>query len=217
MLLTAAFGAAALEAQDHKAPKEFFKKGYVNDPQADVARDSAESVPKNQEGQNETDLLTPKLLEGLKQPKPPTPQPEKPESEITPAPDEAAADVMEKEGRKVKSLSIILSPDNVEHFRKHYKEFLKLRDNYGLILKNVYIVGDAEKLLDSPENEVFSEGVEGGIFRYLNELPPPFAKVQTSPTYVLDTSQGGILVEGFSSILRCFNKRGEFIEPETAP
>lgn len=125
---------------------------------------------------------------------------------------QALPKLTELSGLKIDAASLILTTSDQANAERSYQEFLTLRDKFGIKLSEVYLIGDPRGLMRS--EVIYSQGADGGMFRYLNEMPKAFESIKTSPTIILETNDGNILLEGFRSISSVFNAKGEFIEPK---
>ena len=209
---------AAAQAGD--SPTGFFEKGYANSPadlnEPELARKAgpqAEPEPAPEETAQKP-LKSPFLpkIRGMINDRL---IPQSSSSSASSASTESRSEIVEPDGVKVNYLDFIINGNDVPHIIKNYKELVSLRDRFHLPIRSVFFVGDSTPLVKQAPVEVYSQGIKGGMFRYVPDVPEAFSAAKTSPTYVLETKDGSILMEGFASVARYLNSRGEFIEPDS--
>lgn len=121
------------------------------------------------------------------------------------------------EGQRPVSVRLLLAAQDPEDFRRRYAEMLDVAQKLKLPLVDVFVIGDAGPLFRSGVLSEFSTHAVQPIVRYSRKMPEPFRNVASSPTLILETGQGAILVEGYPSPKAIFNEKGEFIAPSIVP
>ncbi|MCB0318894.1 MAG: hypothetical protein KDD56_09065 [Bdellovibrionales bacterium] len=112
-------------------------------------------------------------------------------------------------GTKIQSIGVVLDSENKKHFEEtlwHLKE---------LAVKHEFPVGEITAWGGFPEG--MDEKLITTLFILQAELNVAFEPADTysitqSPTWVLKTQDGVILLEGINKIDRFFNKKGDFID-----
>lgn len=202
--------APQLEGQDLESPKQFYQQGYVNQP----PQQKPEPSPTPWTNAAPVGTLSETASAGDSQT--PDPTPEVAETPIVGA-EPAAAEFAVGEGEVPSAVSILLSTSDAENLLKQYGELLELSQRTGLRLKDLFLVGDPAAL---PTTGVFSklgEAPKGIVTRFVSKVPKEFGEVKNSPTLLIETKAGLVVVEGYSSIRKFFTKEGRFIEPGQSP
>jgi len=205
LAILVAVGVWAMEhlaiAEDGSSPSEFFPKGYVVDSPAEKAE--SEKFPPAQ-AQGALSSMpgddTSRFFEFTA-----------PETEPTPTPQSDGGN--EERGAKVRYISLVVGADNVRRFKEAYRQLRAVSDQRNVPIRDIMVVGDASALLENPDDELFSSGPEGGIFRYFTEIPESLKQIQSWPAFLIETDGGTIILEGISNLNRYLNSRGELVEP----
>ena len=106
-------------------------------------------------------------------------------------------------------LGVILSGIDDKHFANTLQELLDVALKYNLALGKVVMVGPFN---NPPKVDVFMGiAVLGGTEVAIDELPAKYS-VSKSPTWIVTTAKGEILLEGFTDLERFMNSKGEFVQ-----
>ena len=205
LVISLAVGACAMGdlavAEDGGTPSEFFPKGYVVD--APAEKPESEKFPQVQ-------------AQGA-----PSPMPvedsgnffEFKDPEIEPTPTPRSDGGNEEQGPKARYISLVVGADNVRRFKEAYRQLLAVSGQKNVPIRDVMVIGDSSALLENPDDELFSSGPEGGIFRYFPEIPESLKQIQSWPAFLIETDGGTVILEGISNLNRYLNSRGERVEP----
>lgn len=119
--------------------------------------------------------------------------------------------------RKALSLSAILSAEDPSLLSQQLGSLSKLATEKKLVVRTVYIVGDPSKIPVALENLTQQDPTLRSVIE-LGELepassPPEKYKVTKTPTWIVETEEGEVLLEGAPQLERYFNFSGQFLEP----
>lgn len=126
--------------------------------------------------------------------------------------------LLDDEGIPVHSIGLIINATEENHFRRNIEVLIETASKFELLVSQVAAIGfgipgaksvSVGDVIYSPHAFALV-ALEGQIAPYA-VLPPKLDHLKRSPTWVVNTSQGGYLIEGYEPIWRLFNKRGEFI------
>ena len=118
---------------------------------------------------------------------------------------------MEK-GEPIDSISVIVHGLNDAHFKQVMRNFLQLMAKRDLDIDFVFKMG----LTDMRDKEIRSIryqvwALEGEVWN-VREIPERYQAIRKSPTWIVNTERGEILVEGFPTLDEFVNAKGEFID-----
>jgi hypothetical protein len=123
---------------------------------------------------------------------------------------------------KVLSVGALLSISEPEHTKNHIRQLAEFNNQKKVPISKVYLVGPPEKSVEvyarlyragfSPNQE---DQHESALLlsnqQYLPNVPDAYAGVEYSPTWIIDTEFGMILVEGEQKKLASyFDDKGNF-------
>jgi len=119
--------------------------------------------------------------------------------------------------RKALSITAILSADDPELFTRKLSGLSKMAQEKRLVVKRVYVVGNAANIPVGLEN-LMQQDESGRLLMELGEIepaptPPEKYKVTTTPTWIVETEEGEVVLEGAPDLERYFNFSGQFLEP----
>lgn len=117
--------------------------------------------------------------------------------------------------RKVTRVGAILNTLSVDHFREKLNELVEVLDKYDLDGGIIYTLGNIHNL--SKVEEVSLVVVRGAIVEAVEELPEKYEQVTLSPTWILETAEGDILLEAVGPLGNHLNSKGEFIDRRAMP
>jgi hypothetical protein len=111
----------------------------------------------------------------------------------------------------VNSIGLIVNSMEREHYEAALQNLIRLADSRGLTLSTIYTLGNFEIATRSP----LLPGLvaRGAILRVLNEIPPGY-EVTLSPSYIVKTPEGEVLLEAVSALEKYFSASGEFLDRE---
>ena len=116
-------------------------------------------------------------------------------------------------GEKVQTIGVALHGSDKRHAMKHLKQLLELSYSSGISIGTIAIIGDGSVLQD---NIYLAALLQRGAVISVDETPPEQYKIQYSPTWLLETDKGLILLEAVASPEGYLNARGEFIDRQAA-
>ncbi|MCB0334147.1 MAG: hypothetical protein KDD55_11645, partial [Bdellovibrionales bacterium] len=190
-----------------ETPKKFFKEGFVSE--LGVSGKSIEPITKSKKKT--------KALSKKKQQEPDAPKLVKPLEKASEA-KSSPSFLLEEEGVPVHSIGLIVDGQKREHFKTHLETLIDTASRFDLLVSQVAAIGlilpgkegiSISDFMHSPH--AFSLlALEGQLAPYA-ALPESFGHIERSPTWVVNTSKGAVLVEGYEKIWKLFNKKGEFL------
>lgn len=109
----------------------------------------------------------------------------------------------------VNSIGLIVSSMEREHYQRALQGLLHIADTREIKISSVYTLGN----FDIATRSSLIPGVvaRGGVVRVLNEIPEGY-EVTLSPTYIVKTPEGEVVLEAVSSLERYFSSSGEFLD-----
>ncbi len=110
---------------------------------------------------------------------------------------------------KVLSVGGVINALDKDHFQEKMKELLEVVDRYDFDVGFIWAIGSVQNLVNSPE-AIFLVARQAMI--EAAEAPPEHYKITMSPTWVIRTPEGEILLEATGPLAANFNTKGEFIE-----
>ena len=146
--------------------------------------------------------------------------PEREESAVIRKPVERAFDLRANEeqsslrvsaGKRVLSLGAIMASDDPKHLNGELGKLLAVTNRHNIALGEIYFVGTGAGLSQSV-HLIELIGKNARIDTPI-EVPSQY-RVSLSPTWIVQTEEGQILLEGLSAPSNHFNARGEFVEHE---
>ncbi|MBX7145098.1 MAG: hypothetical protein K1X79_11655 [Oligoflexia bacterium] len=111
----------------------------------------------------------------------------------------------------VNGIGLVVNSLVKEHYEETLSKLISLADMHKLKISTVYTMGDFEITTSSPALPAIV--ARGGVVRVVNEIPNGY-DISLSPTYIVKTAEGEILLEAVPNLDRYFNNQGEFLEPE---
>lgn len=197
--------ASLAAAQPLESPKKFYERGYVHEGSRDHATPKP-TVARSQgmaPGEQETPVASATPVGEPSAVNPP------PASTATAAP-------IAGDGERILSLSLLVAAHDPEHFAKVYQEYLDNSQRLKLPVRDVFLIGDPQPIFNTKALSRFEEHAIKPVIRYADSVPEPFRNAHSSPTLVVETRAGVVLLEGYRSLLEFFNERGEFVAPRSS-
>jgi len=198
LLLTGCLlGPPAQDASGQELPRssDFFEKGHAGSP---LVGYEVEIAGRRKRAERQSPQRGPSLAADASAPSPtPSPQPQ-------------------PGGLKVLSIGAVINSYNEKHFNAEVDKLLKVADKYDLNVGEVFTIGPETK--ENTKNDL-PLLARGAVIVPQFFIPAEY-DIRVSPTWILTTSEGQILLEGVTSVERYLNMRGEFIEkgmPDTQP
>lgn len=111
----------------------------------------------------------------------------------------------------VNAIGLVVNSMQKDHYEETLAKLLALADNHKLKISTIYTLGDFEVATSSPALPAIV--ARGGVVRVVNEIPNGY-DISLSPTFVVKTGEGEILLEAVPNLERYFNNQGDFLEPE---
>lgn len=124
---------------------------------------------------------------------------------------------------KVLSVGALISISDAEHTRSHFHELAEFNTQKKVPISKVYLVGPPEKSVEvyaalyrAGFSQDKKEQHESALLltnqQYLPNVPDTYIGVEYSPTWIIDSEMGMILVEGEQKKLASyFDDKGNFI------
>ena len=182
-LLPSGLPSAALAEPADNSPKHFYKQDFAKQP----GEESGDNSQK---------------LDNLEQ----TPKDEKASSQTE---QPVTSSNPELSGVKVLALGIAVGGDGSEKSHENLLALKELAIRFELPVSEVLVVGGIG--LENDQPILAALGVMGGQIKIVETADEEYP-VKQSPTWIVETAQGKILLEGIDSIDKFFNSRGEFVE-----
>ena len=120
------------------------------------------------------------------------------------------ANVMDdSEGIPILSIGVIVDVNDKAHYDEVTSNLIKTLDRSKIFAGTVYTLASFGPM--STHNYIKLHA-RGASLLTTDELPQRFQTVKLSPTYILQTKEGEILLEAVSDLDRFINAKGEFLE-----
>lgn len=111
----------------------------------------------------------------------------------------------------VKALGAIINSANAEHYEKSLAQLTDLAISKDMNIGTIYAIGDMRIASESPlMGKILARG---GVVHIVSNIPKGY-EVNLSPTFIVKTEEGDVLLEAVSGLSRFFNQRGEFLDRE---
>lgn len=181
----------ALAAAEPQGKEGFFEKDFSKSP---ITSDAQAIIPKSEKPTAGGDDQKAKISES-----------------VEPSPTPLSADFDNRKKARIDSIGLILNALNREQAASKVKELLELANKYDFGVGQVLMVGG----MPGPEILVVTTAIvaRGGEVSVSGSVPYRY-KISKSPTWILKSDEGEILLEGIGSIKSDFDKDGNFIYPE---
>ena len=112
-------------------------------------------------------------------------------------------------GSKVLAIGIVVGGDGSEKSHENLLALKELAIRFELPVSEVLVVGGIG--LENDQPILAALGVMGGQIKIVETAEEEYP-IKQSPTWIVETAQGKVLLEGIDSIDKFFNSRGEFVE-----
>ncbi|HMO01455.1 MAG TPA: hypothetical protein PKD37_04850 [Oligoflexia bacterium] len=118
--------------------------------------------------------------------------------------------------KKVLAVGLIVNSLDKEHLRLVLSDLVEAAVSNDLTIGDVYAIGNIGNLISLRESSQLA--AREGWIRAVSEVPPKYAAVKTSPTYIIHTPEGEILIEGLIKrpLKALFDGAGNISLPENA-
>ena len=113
------------------------------------------------------------------------------------------------EAMPVKSIGALLNAKPSEKLFNDMRQLIDISLKYNYPVGEVTIIGSVPR--SKTDMEIMGVSVRGGKLQALTKLPHKYRQVTRSPTWILETGSGEILLEGFANPQKFLNSRGEFV------
>lgn len=181
-----------VEAQEYKRADSFFKRGEAN---TVFQKNKQNGFINNQENKKEP-LPSQTAIKPAK-------KTQNNILQVRPTPSgESTA-----KGKQVITIGAIIDGTNKRHYEQCIQSLFKLSDKFEFDLDKIYITS----LLNNIDKEsILSLLVRGATVSPV-PAPPEEYNVTASPTWIVQTEDGQVVLEGIVDLGRYFNSRGEFV------
>ena len=190
LILTSLFvGTLAFSQDNTTAPKKFYEKGYVTKPlvRPGENRGSTESASAKHPADASNSQASPE-----------------PEIELPPT-------------LPVQSISAVINGIDHDHFEKCLTELVQVLTKYDLRFGHLYSFSDPRiigELMQQKPSKLFNLIARGGEINLISA--PMRYNTTTSPTWILETEKGEIVLEATGPLANNFNSKGEYIDKPSA-
>lgn len=191
------------------SPKNFYKR--------DFAGSTFDSVQNPSKRRDKTKPSVKETIDQLAEEKEDSKFQELTGPEVQSAAAEEDLSYEEAEGIKALSISLIVNSDDREHYFKALKELLEVSKLRKIDTGAVMALGNHQQKLfqDIKYRELHIEVLkQKGRFSYPKEMPDQYKTVKLSPTWVVQTEKGRIILEAPGRLRKFFNKKGEVVRVE---
>ncbi len=111
----------------------------------------------------------------------------------------------------VKAIGGILNSLDPEHYQKSLEQLTSLAISRDMNIGTIYAIGDMKVASDTPYMGKIM--ARGGVVHIVSNIPKGY-EVSLSPTWIVKTDEGEVLLEAVGGLDKYFNQRGEFIDRE---
>lgn len=111
---------------------------------------------------------------------------------------------------KVRSIGAILNALDKAHFQEKIRELGDVVARFDFDVGFIWAIGSFENLTTT--EDVAPLVARNGVIELADRPPERYAHVERSPTWIVRTPDGDIILEGTGPLAHHFNVRGEFIE-----
>jgi hypothetical protein len=119
--------------------------------------------------------------------------------------------VVATQGRVV-SLGLIVEARDARSFELAIAKLLEIAERYEYGITKIFTLGRLQKPLD--RTNLLKITARGGEMVEIFELPPAYAMIKRSPTWIARTASGEYLIEGIIDPSRFFTAEGALAIPE---
>lgn len=209
-LVAAAVSIEVAAAQDSKAPKEFFDQDYAKSP---LKSDSGVGVPR--EGRKPRNRATPQVAPNPAGGKASTPDGSKADAV---AADDAPADnssalgaLFPREGKSlpIVRIGVILNTLNQQHASEVLDELSALATKYDYEIGTIFSIGNPGSVAHS--DAFMKLLLRGAKLHDQVRVPEAYNAVRLSPTWIVQTQDGQVLLEATGPLKSFLNERGELL------
>ena len=191
------------QSQEKFFPHDYAKTPIENDRQLKEKEGDSFSLEKEEKISPYTDLLMKALPKNEEQP--PLQIESSSEAEVSALPNNTP-------GIPIKWIGAVLATQDQQHFQNSVNDLIMNSDKYDLSLGEITLVGPPKGLSGKTDLIMALTVREAGTsFR---SKPPEEYKIERSPTWIIGTAEGEILLEGAGPLSRFLNDKGEFVPPE---
>lgn len=177
-----------------EGPSEFYKQGYARTPM-DSDKAVKQSKPKL-DSKNPTPAVVNQPSDSKK------PEFKKPVFKLPNVMDEA-------EGTPILSIGVIVDLNDREHYEQVMSGLRETLDRTSILAGTVYTLSAGGPYMEDNFIHLYARGAS---LQSGTELPERYQHIALSPTYIVETNEGEILLEAVSELNRFVNARGEFLE-----
>jgi len=184
--------ARAVTADERHAPKKFYSKDFPNQQMGEKVNDE---------------------LQATHSVSPPADYSE-PAAVVKGSKDQEYADATDKAGPKEESVKVfaigaILNSTEPTHYKDSLQELSEIALKFDLALSEIFTIGDIRHIqLDPGTNMKLL--ARGGTIGVHSEVPKKYP-VKLSPTWIVKTEKGEVLLEAAGPLNKYFNDKGEFL------
>ena len=123
----------------------------------------------------------------------------------------------DKPGIKIEAIGIIVNADDVPHFAAHLKTLTRTALKLDIPIQKTLVMGDFLKFMRSKESRdmvgdsLFWVPMLGSQLKPTRRFPKEY-NVKLSPTWILSTKKGEVLLEGVTNLKKYINSKGEYMD-----
>lgn len=113
---------------------------------------------------------------------------------------------------KVRSIGVILNSDDKEHALEKLRELSELATEHDWTIGAIYALGDLANIALTKEMRMLQ--VRGAMLTQRDSLPKRYEAIKLSPTWLVNTDEGEVILEATGKLKRNFNSSGEYLLPK---
>lgn len=189
LAITMLLSASAFAEPNMPSPKDMYQKDYVTGPGND------------EEQRSDPSASSQKVPNGKKPSTPKTPSKATGQT--------GAVQNSRTSGTPIQSIGVILNGLDRKHFDQYLEELADVLKERKLPLGELYLIGTGRAYSSAEKDDYLRKW--SLPLNFIHSPPKPYDKVSRSPTWIIQTAQGRILLEGLTNLSRYVNDRGELV------
>lgn len=118
-------------------------------------------------------------------------------------------------GVKVKRIGALFNTENQSEMEKNLATIIATANQINVRLGQIYFIITNLPDLSNAEEWMRPAAMRGAKIHFKLSPPEEYTKVKSTPSWIISTSKGDVMLEGVLDPRSYFNSHGEFVEPET--
>ncbi|MGI6524368.1 MAG: hypothetical protein ACOX2O_03615 [Bdellovibrionota bacterium] len=220
-LLCLTVTATSLSAQEQEKPKAFFDKGSAGTPLTFPPSDTkttffdkgSASTPLTKKRRDIFDSSTSKATRGntpdfISSSRASSHDAEKKDKGKVYDNDSREESISEQHGKKIINIGAAINGVDQDHLKREIQKLIEAVDKHDLDAGEIFLI---TQNYAAASDIALPLVVRGGIVTFPAQVPAEY-NATISPTWILQTEEGKIVLEGVDDLNRYINKKGEFVE-----